>query len=243
MPDLIAHAARGRSALEARLETRPPWGSSFLIALAAQAPEPAIALAYLSDLGATPAKPTAAEWTAYFARRVKDQAYGVAYLDWLRTLPPSALAQAKAIYDGGFAGLPGVPPFNWRLGGEAEIDRPKSEAAGVLHARYDGYGAPELAEQLLLLAPGSYRFSGRARAAGDASGALAWILLCADAPGVILAQVPAPGAAGEWRAFSAAVQVPGAGCAAQWLRLTPLPVDHVRPVEVWYGALAMDRVG
>jgi len=244
-PLLVAYAAAGRDALESRLATNPPWRADFVSALAAQAPDPAVVETILSDLAETPAKPTPAEWTAYFARRVKDQAYELAYLDWLRTLPPAALAKARSVYDGDFAGAPGVPPFNWRLGeglgGGADLDHTGGPSAGALHARYDGYGTPELAEQLLVLAPGSYRFSGQARVSGDASGALAWTLTCAEDSGVVLARVPAPGAPDDWRAFSADLQVPESGCAAQWLRLTPSPTDHVRPLELWSRGLAVDR--
>jgi hypothetical protein len=245
-PLLIAYAAPARAALEARLAANPPWGPDVLIAIAAQSPDPGVVQAILTDLQATPAKPTPAEWTAYFARRVKDGAYELAYLDWVRTLPPPALAQAKAIYDGDFAGLPGVPPFNWRLGGglggQAEREPADAVSARALHVSFDGYGSPELAEQLLVLAPGSYRFAGQARATSDASDALAWELSCAGDSGVVLARAPAPGAAGDWRAFAAVLQVPQTGCAAQWLRLTPSPTDHARHLEVWYRGLAVDRM-
>jgi tetratricopeptide (TPR) repeat protein len=246
-PLLAAYAAPGRAALQARLATNPPWRSSFLIALAAQAPDPAVTQALLGALQETAAAPTPEEWSAYFARRVKDQAYELAYLDWLKTLPRSALAQAKSIYDGDFRGMPGAPPFNWRLGGGlgggADLDHSAAPAGGGLHARYDGYGAPELAEQLLVLAPGAYRFSGEARASGDASRALRWTLFCANPSGEVLAQVPAPDGSGASRRFSADVHVPDTGCPAQWLRLTPSPTDHIRPLEVWYRGLAMDRTG
>ena len=244
-PLLLDYAAPGRAALTARLAASPPWGPDFMVAMATQARDPAIVQAILSDLAWTPAKPNADEWSAYFARRVKDGAYDVAYLDWLRTLPPAALARARSIYDGDFVGLPGVPPFNWRLGGglggAAEVVPVEGGSGGALHARYDGYGVPELAEQLLVLAPGSYRFSGQARTSANASAALTWTLICADTPGIVLARVPAPRDPGGWRAFSADLRVPDTGCAAQWLRLTPAPIDHVRTLEVWYQALAVDR--
>ncbi len=241
-PILIAYAPAGWRALAARLATNPPWRAAFLIDLAAQAGDPTIAHDILSDLQETRARPTPAEWSAYFARRVKDGAYELAYLDWLRALPPGALTRAKAIYDGDFEGLPGVPPFNWRLGGAADMDRAEGPRGPALHAHYDGSGAPALAEQLLVLAPGSYAFSGQGRASGDASNALAWTLACAETPGTVLARIPAPEAAGNWRAFHVAVEVPDAGCAAQWLRLTPLPVDHLRPIEVWWRGLSIHRM-
>lgn len=238
-PVLIAYADQARAALTGRLAANPPWRTGFIIALAAQARDPAVVQTILSDLAETPAKPTPEEWAAYFARRVKDQAYELAYLDWLRTLPPTALAQAKSVYDGDFRGMPGAPPFNWQLGegpgGAADLQ------GAELHARYDGYGAPELAQQLLVLAPGSYRFSGQARTDGDAAGALAWTIFCADASGVVLARIPAPDGPGAWLAFSAPIRVPETGCTAQWLRLTVSPTDHVRPVEIWYRGLAIDQ--
>jgi hypothetical protein len=246
-PLFVAYAAPARVALETRLATNPPWGPDVLMMLVDQTPDPGVVQAILSDLQDTPAKPTPAEWTAYFARRIKDRAYELAYFDWLRTLPPAAMAQAKSVYDGDFVGLPGVPPFNWRLGGglggEADLARESDQSTHALHVLYEGYGAPELAEQLLVLAPGSYQFSGESRALTNASAALAWEIFCADDSGDVLARVAAPAAPGDWRPFSAPVQVPPTGCRAQWLRLTPAPADHVRPLEVWYRRLAVERVG
>ena len=243
-PYLIAAAGPGAKALTARLATNPPWRAAFLTLLAQKSPDPAVAFTILSGLAATKAPPTAEEAQAYFNRRLADRAYQTAYLDWLQLLPPAALARATAVYDGDFVGLPGTRPFNWTfgsgVGGEAQIGpAPDGAPGGALDVHYDGYATPDLADQLLVLAPGAYRLTGLTHTTGAAAGALAWTIGCAEGPSLTPTPTPTPVASEGWRAFSLNFTVPDSGCQGQWLRLTPLPGDHQKTLEVWYRNLAI----
>ena len=243
-PYLIAAAGPGARALTVRLATNPPWRAAFLTLLAQKSPDPALAFIILTGLAATSAPPTADEAQAYFDRRLADHAYQTAYLDWLQLLPPGALAKAAAVYDGDFAGLPGAGPFNWTfgsgVGGEAQIGpAPDGAPGGALDVHYDGYATPDLADQLLALAPGAYRLTGVAHTTGAAAGALAWTVGCAEGPNLTPTPTPTPDASQGWRAFSLDFTVPDSGCQGQWLRLTPLPGDHQKTLEVWYRHLAI----
>jgi hypothetical protein len=244
MPVLIFAASAGPEALTARLATNPPWRSAFLTLLAQKAQDPAVDFRLLSGLADAKAPPTNEEAEAYFNRRVADHAYETAYLDWLQLLPPSALTKATAIYDGHFEGLPGARPFNWSfgsgIGGEALIGpAPDGAPGGALQVRYDGYATPDLADQLLVLAPGAYRLTGMTYTTGDAAKALAWTLNCAEGPSLTPTPSPTPTSDGGWRAFSLDFTVPDSACAGQWLRLTPLPAGHPRTLEIWYRNLAI----
>ena len=67
-----------------------------------------------------------------------------------------------------------------------QIPAPGEANVSALHIRFDGYFVPDLAAQLLALAPGTYRLSGLVRSAGDGSEAFAWTVTCADSPASVL---------------------------------------------------------
>jgi hypothetical protein len=130
----------------------------------------------------------------------------------------------KGLYDAGFAGLPGPPPFNWDLanGGAGAAERSPSHA---LQVEYYGRDNASLASQLMMLRPGRYRLS--FRAGGDASGEgsrLAWNVACEEG-GAPLLQLPITRTASTPKAFAGVFTVPASGCAAQWIRLNGISGD------------------
>jgi hypothetical protein len=123
----------------------------------------------------------------------------------------------KGLYDGNFAGAPGPAPFNWQFrsgsAGVAARTRPPA-----LEVEYYGRENFELAKQLLILAPDSYRI--RFRAEGDAKGQdgqLAWTIGCLGG-GAPLVSVPLREVDASPRELSATFTVSPA-CKGQWLRL------------------------
>jgi hypothetical protein len=248
MPALLYAANSGPGPLIARLETNPPWRHEFLIRLATDAKAPALQAAIVQALVQSRTPPTEEEVGAYLDHRVRvDHAYQAAYLDWLQLLPPTALAKAALLYDGAFEGLPGAKPFNWAfgsgVGGEAQIAPAPAGAPGkALDVRYDGYANLALATQLLALSPGVYRLNGLTHTTGDAEGALAWTLACAEGPSLTPTLTPTPAAADGWRPFAVTFTVPASDCEGQWLNLTPLPRGHERALEVWYRTLEIRRM-
>lgn len=138
-----------------------------------------------------------------------------AYSVWLRVSGVHG-GEWKSVYDPAFAGLTAPPPFNWSYsggeGGNAERSR------GGLQVDYFGRVDTQLIRQMLLLAPGRYRFEFRAQgnASGD-GGRLQWSIACAKG-GAELMRLPLTGVTSP-RGFAAAFTVPS-GCDGQWLTLS-----------------------
>jgi hypothetical protein len=148
----------------------------------------------------------------------------------------------KGVYDPGFAGLPGPPPFNWELsvGGAGAAER---SAGHTLRIDYYGRDNGNLASQLLMLSPGRYRLS--FQATGDASGEgsrLVWSVGC-DPGGARLLQLPIAGVTSAQKRFAGSFTVPAGGCAAQWLRLDGAPGDVESPQEATISGLSITSEG
>jgi hypothetical protein len=129
----------------------------------------------------------------------------------------------KGLYDAGFAGLPGPPPFNWELTGAGPGVAERGDH--LLQVDYFGRDTGSLASQLLMLKPGRYRLS--FRASGNASGEgarLVWAVAC-DPGDARLLELPVTGVATAPKKFSAVFAVPATGCPAQWLRLSGVAGD------------------
>jgi hypothetical protein len=233
--------------LSRRLAADPPWREPALIYLSQHCRDPRpVALLYqgLVNFGSPPNEQ---ESGALLGRMTKDGRYEQAYLLWISYLPSRALGNLGDLYDGGFQGLPGSPPFNWNLaetpGVLAEMAKPGSGLKSGLHVEFPVDHAASLAEQLLVLPPGAYLLSGRFLLARPASGAhLQWTVTCAGAPRAPLATTRQNGDAGSaWATFSVAFSVPE-NCDAQWLSLVGLPGDGFGDLSAWYGDLAVNPV-
>lgn len=240
-PLVIDLARTSPDAFAARLAQNPPWRTDALQLLAARSPNSAIDFAVLSGLARTSSPPTEPELSPFFDRRLaEDHADQQAYLDWLQLLPPQGLAHATSLYDGDFTGLPGPPPFNWRLGAGAGGDALRGVAPdghSALDVTYDGFANPFLAEQLLTLGPGVWRLSGSVQTRDASDPALRWRVVCAEGKAGLLGEAAMPASQGAWSPFQLSFTVPAEGCGAQWLRLTPTPGDHERSIEAWFRAL------
>lgn len=143
-------------------------------------------------------------------------------------------------YDREFQALPGPAPLNWRLrsadGGSAAIRFDDGRSDGYLRADLTGAPGGPLAEQAMLLPPGSYELRTRVRTL-HAEGApaivrgAAWRVACRGR-GAALAMMPLTAGA-AWRERAVRFAVP-AGCAAQTIALVPLGTGA--------GAVAIDFV-
>ena len=142
-------------------------------------------------------------------------------------------------------------PFQWRLyekaGIAAEITADDLAPSNVaLRVVYDGYATGTVAEQLVYLAPGSYRLTAVVRTeSGHPADRLAWTLTCATAGGGDRASTPA-GAGGAptdaWVTMSGRFEV-SANCPAQWLRLETRAADRRDPTLVWFDRVRLARAG
>jgi hypothetical protein len=153
----------------------------------------------------------------------------------------AAGSAGNLVYDGGFEGRPGLPPFNWRLNssntGVAEIDKGKS-----LEVEYYGRADSELATQLLALAPGSYRLSFHAE--GDLKGPahrIIWRVECLDGKTTLLS-LPLANITYAGRNVATAFAVP-ASCPGQWLKLIGEPTEFPKNESVSIRNLKIQKMG
>lgn len=151
-----------------------------------------------------------------------------------------------AIYDGGFEQPRRVPPFDWRFvqsgGVAASVEQIDGGAGHALYAEYPTGAEALLAEQMLVLAPGAYRFTGRGkieRSPDDA--AMRWTISCAPG-GPVLATVTQAGVT-PWRGFTSNLQVPAQGCQAQWLRLKGTIGSTYSAASGWFDDLRIAPAG
>jgi len=169
-----------------------------------------------------------------------------AYLAWINFLPENALSGIAFVYDGDFAGLPGPPPFNWRLfsegSGNAEMVRKSNLPQGTaLEANYFSEQPATLAEQTIVLEPGSYVFSYSVTASrdGDIGGGLGWSLRCLDKQSRELLRsglLPTQPTRVDVRFV-----VP-AGCVAQKLSLVGTSGDVPATIRADYSGLTVTRL-
>jgi hypothetical protein len=199
------------------------------------------------SLVATPdASAIAGEQAALVNMLITNRDYQRAYLAWINFLPESALSGIAFVYDGNFAGLPGPPPFNWQLfadgAGNAELARKSSlPQSTALDANYFSEQPSTMAQQTIVLEPGSYIFSYSVTGShdDDTGGSLGWTLRCLDKPGTELLRsglLPSTPTRVDVR-----FTVPTAGCAAQQLSLVGTSGDVPATYRAEYSGLTVTR--
>jgi hypothetical protein len=179
---ILAEIARQRSAerpLAAALASGVSWRTEFLGYLTTRGVDPArIFRLNTGTAGKAEANGENAQG-GLILQFIARGDYDGAYLAWINFLPQDALTKVTTVYDGSFAGLPGPQPFNWTFNdGEAAsvgIDRGHG-----LRIDYPGSQTARLANQIVLLKPGSYTLEYVAQGSGEVAdgGALNWRLLC-----------------------------------------------------------------
>jgi len=234
-----------RSAWATRLAANPPWREAVLSDLAAKGPDTDATAALFLEFRARSSSPEDDELGALLTRIALAGGYDEARSMWVKLVPAGAASITAAPYDGAFRKAPGPAPFNWHIypleGGAAQMETVPGFGS-VLSVSYPASAKPTVAEELLTLAPGAYRLSGKWRVSKAAEGAVtAWTLTCAP-NGAPLGEwrhgVDAPTA---WSRFESGVVVP-ATCPAQWLRLSGRAGDGFGDVEVAFASLSITPV-
>ena len=236
----LARLAQNRettTALEKALQQNPSFRDFLLSHLASNNADPDLILRLARNVPAPPGTSAAPAWqgqlvTSLAERGETDRAYQM----WRTFSAPKAPERKAGIYDGKFQGFAGSGPFNWQFpaspAGVAERN-----SANALQVDYYGRADAELASQLIMLPPGSYRLT--VRAEGDAEGEgskLSWAVDChrskARVADLVLKKLTyAP------RAVSVNFTVPGTGCAAQWLRLVGTAGEFPKPQNATISAV------
>jgi hypothetical protein len=242
VPELARMAADPRTGtiLMGVLDMDPRLQQEVLSKLAGSAP-PDLVLRLAGK--APPPAGTTPEWQGVLlGRLVGSQDYGRAYALWRDFARLPADSGGKSVYDGAFRNLPGAAPFNWQLTGSAAGVAERNHDGG-LQVQYFGRAGAELATQLLLLRPGSYRL--RVQAEGDASGdgaRLSWTLDCAQSKAK-LAELPLVKIKSALRTIEARFTVPAGGCSAQWLRLSGRPAEFPTEQDATIHDVRVERIG
>jgi hypothetical protein len=162
---------------------------------------------------------------------ISDGRYALARAIWTSIAAPDRAAN-DPLYDPSFSSAEAPPPFNWTLAaspvGLAERENRK------LHVIFYGQQDGLLASQLLLLAPGTYRFNmSRSRDMLHPE-LLGWSVRC-DKSSNPLTMATLDQAAQGWK-----FTIP-ATCAAQWLELSGRSGDVAQQADVTIGAVALTR--
>lgn len=157
---------------------------------------------------------------------------------------------AAILVNGEFADQEAVLPFGWQLGVGPGISvgllnddrRPELTALRVIH---DARNAQELASQLVLMEPGTYRLSGRQRLEnGRGRTGFAWQVQCVESSEIISEVRFAldMDAQADWSSFQARVVVPAQGCTAQIVKLVPINTGRRTDIVIWFSQLALERI-
>ncbi|HEX2255452.1 MAG TPA: hypothetical protein VHG92_01905 [Afifellaceae bacterium] len=254
LPALAAIAADPESQLPMAelLTAGPPWRSRFLERLAAESADPLAPFGLYAALMAGSDPPSRTELRPYLARLVDTGLYEQARLLWTQAVPAERLAEVGYLANGGFEEPPTGFLFDWSVepvaGARAEFATiPDGDGSRGLRIQFhDRQVTFRHVRQLLMLMPGRYRLSGRAKAEGlrNARG-LHWTLTCADERDTRLGATERISGTTRWHGFEAVFEVPASGCRAQWLRLelaARIAAERHSAGAAWYDDMAVSRI-
>jgi len=230
---------RSLPALAAVLANNPPWRTAFLDSLYDTAEGHGVAANLAVLLQQTPKPFTTAELSQLYTGLAVFRMVPAIREVRRRIRRPDP---TRPLVNGDFSNPEDPAPLGWSIatapGLAAEIIeddvRPQEKA---LRVEINRFAIRPVAEQLLLLDGGSYRFSGESRQEGQtAVERMAWTISCLES-GRELARSGLNTGADGWAGFGSDLVVPAVGCTAQWLRLSPLPDPAPGRQVVWLDRL------
>lgn len=216
-------------AVRQTLRTDPSLESAVLGALSKSDTAPATIFGLASPIALNTAGAANSWGPILVVRLVRQDRYAEARAVWQRVYRlPDALV-ATPVFDPAFEKRSGSAPFNWTLAGgtlgAADLQNRS------LNIEYYGRDSGELASQLLVLRPGSYRFAITVEGSKTAAGsALSWSVQCATGSKAPLMSLTLTGTGTPHR-LGARFTVP-AGCPAQRLALTGEAGEFPVPMNV-----------
>jgi hypothetical protein len=252
---LLARVAEDKAStglLKTMLSSNPPWRADFFEKLPNSVTDGRIPLDLLLALRGTADPPTSKDINIYLNFLVGHKLYNLAYYTWLQFLPPAQLRSAGLLYNGTFETVPSGSPFDWEIvpgsGVAVDIEEPPDENGERVLALNFEYGRVEYhsVSELIMLAPGSYRFAGRYR--GDLVGprGLRWRVACAeDRTRPVAESEMIAGRTPAWRETDLNFVIPGQNCRAQYLSLdldARMPSEQFITGSAWFGDLRISRL-
>ena len=242
-PTMIAQLGdvRAQAALLARARLGPGWRRGFFAVLSQSGENSDIAPWLLNNLASSPNPPTPDEIGAVANAQVAKQRWDAARAILVRF----SRSGGGLLLNDNFEQPPRQPPFGWRFVSEdAAVSSVESLDAGghALFAQFPvGRKAP-LAEILMMLEPGQYRLTGRARVEHLPSGGIfRWRLSCPSEDSDPLLNLDLSVQSG-WKPLQGDFVVPAQGCGAQWLRLSGTGGEGYQPASAWFDDLRVQRL-
>ena len=235
--------------LKKLLADNPPWRTQFFENLPTSISDARTPLDLYLSLKDTSHPSAIGDLRGYLNFLIGHKFHELAYYTWLQFLPPEQLSNAGLLFNGSFEGEPSGLPFDWSLmsGSGVTIDiaaRPDHEEQRALYIEF-GHGRVDFPEvsQMVMLAPGTYRFQGKYRGDIISQRGLFWRISCPSGTAIGQSAMVA-GAAPAWKDFEFSFTVPGTDCRAQNVRL----VLHARSASeqfvsgsIWYDDLRITR--
>ena len=201
------------------------------------ASDPANAELVLALAGRTPGKWPKGDWQrTVIEAQIERGNYARARQIWTRLsgveAPPTGLFNPR------FDSSDAPPPFNWQLNSDrgGVVDA----SSGGLEVLYYGREDMNLAEQVLLLEPGSYRMAMSVSGEVGDSGSVRWLLTCLGSDRRML-DLPLPVGSGP-RPAAGAFAVPP-GCSAQRLTLRAEGAEFPKEADFRISALQLAKAG
>lgn len=246
----IAENEEASGGLKQLLASNPPWRPQFFGYLPKAISDARTPLDILLTLKDTPNPPTAEDLRAYLNFLVQHQFYDLAYYTWLQFLPPEQLARASNLFNGGFDILPSGLPFDWGMtkgtGVTVQLaspqDRPGDQALSIEFG--PGRADYRAVTQLVMLAPGTYKFRGKYKADLISQRGLEWRIACAGSKAAIGQSAPVKGSTPAWTEFEFSFTVPPENCPAQTVRLVfdaRSASERFITGSIWYDDLQITR--
>lgn len=222
----IGEDKAGAGLVEAVLATDPPWRDKFITALPNSVADARTPLNLLLAMRSDAKPPTAEDLKPYLNLLIAHKLYSLAYYTWLQFLPADELRHAGLLFNGSFEAAPSGLPFDWTItpgvGVTVDIvprqDKPDRHALLVdfQFGRVDYHSVREL----VMLAPGSYQFSGEYRGELVGPRGMVWRVLCANGKLTDGGESPAiNGVTKDWRSMEFSFTVPPSDCPVQFVSL------------------------
>jgi hypothetical protein len=226
---LLAHFAEqpaSKELINQTLEGNPPWRNVFFEYLPSGISDARTPLDLLLALRTSPAPPDAKEIDDYLSILIAHKFYDLAYYAWLQFLPPDQLRSAGLLFNGDFEVRPSGSPFDWTIkqGSGVTIDivptPDKAEGHALLIEFLFGRVDYHSVSELVLLAPGTYRFDGQYKGKIAGPRGMKWRLVCAGEAETRIGESPMiSGVTPAWKDVHFIFTVPATDCRAQYVRL------------------------
>lgn len=247
----ISEDKTGAALVKLLLASNPPWRERFISALPNSVADARTPLDLLLALRSDPVPLTAQDIDPYLNLLIAHKLYSLAYYTWLQFLPRDELRHAGFLYNGNFDNRPSGLPFDWQIeqGTGVTIDivpRPDRSSGHALMVDFQ-FGRVEYhsVNELVMLAPGTYQFSGEYKGQLLGPRGLKWRIACAgQSTAPIGESAMISGSTKNWADVAFTFAVPEKGCDAQYVRLdldARMASEELVSGSIFFDALQISR--